>query len=73
MLLVITFQNMKFMTLAKLSFMKMTLQLPLIYEKPLDSTTIFLLLRLILACKLSGVLAKMPAAELCVLTFSFLC
>lgn len=59
------------MTLAKLSFMKMTMQLPFIYEKPPASTTNFLLLRLILACKLSGVLAKMPATELCVLTFSF--
>lgn len=63
---------MKFMTPAKLSFMKMTIQLPFIYEKPLASTTNLLLLRLILACKLSGMLAKMPTTELCVLAFSFL-
>lgn len=60
------------MTLAKLSFVKMTMQLPGIYEKPVAFTTI-LLLRLSLACKLSGMLAKMTATELCVLTFSFPC
>lgn len=62
------------MTLMKLSFMKMiSLQLPFVYEKPPASTTNFLLLRLMLACKLSGLLAKLHATELCVLTFGFLC
>lgn len=64
---------MKFTTLAKPSVMKMTVALPFIYEKPLASTTSFLLLRLILAHKLSGVLTKLSATELCVLTSSFLC
>lgn len=50
------------------------LQLPFVYEEPLSSTANFLLWRLILlACKLSGMLAKLCAAELCVLTFGFLC
>lgn len=52
---------------------KMAVPLPFIYEKPPAFTTNFLLLRLILACKLSGMLTKLPATELCVLTFSFLC
>lgn len=62
------------MTLMKLSFRKMiSLQLPFVYENSPASTTDFLLLRLMLACKLSGLLAKLHATELCVLTFSFLC
>lgn len=63
------------MTLVKLHFMKMiSLQLPFVYKKPLASTTNFLLLRLILqAHKLSGMLAKLCATELCGLTFGFLC
>lgn len=56
------------------SFMKMiSLQLPFVYEKPLASTTNFLLSGLILlACRLSGMLPKL-ATELYVLTFGFLC
>lgn len=62
------------MTLMELSFRKkISLQLPFVYENPPASTTNFLLLRLMLACKLSGLLAKLHATELCVLTFSFLC
>lgn len=66
---------MEVMTLVKLSFMKMiSLQLPFVYEKPLAFTTNFLLLRLILlVCKLSGMLAKLCATELCFLAFCFLC
>lgn len=62
------------MPLKKLSSMKMIpLWLPFVYEKPLASTTNFLLLRLILpAHKLSGMLAELCATELCVLTLGFL-
>ena len=61
--------------LVKLSSMKkISLQLPFVYEKPLAFTTNFLLLRLILlARKLSGMLAKLHATELCVWTSGFLC
>lgn len=61
------------MPLMELSSMKMiSLQLPFVYERRVASTTNFLLLRLILpAHKLSGMLAKLRATELCVLTLGF--
>lgn len=62
--------KLKFTTLAKLSFKYSYL---LFMKKHLASATNFLLLRVILACKLLGMLAKMSATDLYVLTFSFLC
>lgn len=71
---VLTFQYHEIYDSCKTEFfMKMTIQLPFIYEKPLASTTNFLLLGLILAYKLSGVLTKLSANELCILTCSFQC